>query len=276
MTTTLRPTGPDEHLKDGARARTFDVCVNSRPVGRLRLATDPRSALPTGRLADLWIDEPDRRRGRATVAALAAEEVLRGWGCRRIEFFVPVDATPALRLSTALGYTERSRRMRKALTTPPALPPGSTDRPLADAEYPAWRDAAQAEFVRVMAAQGEPADRVAELVADSHRRLLPEGVRTPGQSLRVLSHEGTDVGTLWTALVVPGEAGGYVYDVQVAPRHRGHGHGRTLMGIAERECLAAGHRVLGLNVYSDNAVARRLYESLGYRTTDHLLWKPLL
>ncbi|MFI9024870.1 GNAT family N-acetyltransferase [Streptomyces sp. NPDC053560] len=276
MTTTLRPTGPDEHLKGGARARTFDVCVNSRPVGRLRLATDPRSALPTGRLADLWIDEPDRRRGRATVAALAAEEVLRGWGCRRIEFFVPADATPALRLSAALGYTERARRMRKALTTPPALPPGSTDRPLDESEYPAWREAAQAEFVRVMAAQGEPAGRVAELAADSHRRLLPEGVRTPGQSLRVLSHEGTDVGTLWTALVVPGEAGGYVYDVQVAPEHRGRGHGRTLMGIAERECLAAGHRVLGLNVYSDNAVARRLYESLGYLTTDHLLWKPLL
>ncbi|GAA0478765.1 GNAT family N-acetyltransferase [Streptomyces olivaceiscleroticus] len=276
MTTTLRPTGPEEHLEGGARARSYDVCVNSRPVGRLRLATDPRSALPTGRLADLWIDEPDRRRGRATVAALAAEEVLRGWGCRRIEFFVPADATPALRLSAALGYTERAHRMRKDLTTPPALPPGSTDRPLDEAEYPGWQASAQAEFVRVMTAQGEPADRVVELVADNHRRLLPDGVHTPGQSLRVLSHHGTDVGTVWTALDVPGEGGGYVYDVQVTPEHRGRGHGRTLMGIAERECLAAGHRVLGLNVYADNAVARRLYASLGYRDTAHWLWKPLL
>ncbi|MER7400105.1 GNAT family N-acetyltransferase, partial [Streptomyces sp. NPDC000151] len=58
MTTTLRPTGPEERQEGGVRARTYDVCVNSRPVGRLRLATDPRAALPTGRLADLWIDEP--------------------------------------------------------------------------------------------------------------------------------------------------------------------------------------------------------------------------
>ncbi|POX37925.1 GNAT family N-acetyltransferase [Streptomyces sp. Ru73] len=277
MTTTLRPTGPEERLEGGARARKYDVCVNSRPVGRLRLTTDPRSAVPTGRLGDLWIAEADRRRGRATVAALAAEEVLRGWGCRRIELFVPADATPALRLGAALGYTPRAHRMRKELTAPPELPPGSTDRPLDEAAYPGWQKAAQEEFVRVMTAQGEPADRLTELVAASHRLLLPDGVHTPGQSLRVLSHEGTDVGTVWTALDVPDEPGaGYVYDVKVAPEHRGRGHGRTLMGIAERECLAAGRDWLGLNVYADNTVARRLYESLDYRITEHWLWKPLL
>ncbi|WP_030616143.1 GNAT family N-acetyltransferase [Streptomyces sclerotialus] len=276
MTTTLRPTGPEERPEGGGRARSFDVCVNSRPVGRLRLATDPRSALSTGRLADLWIDEPDRRRGRATVAALAAEEVLRGWGCRRIEFLVPADATPALRLSAALGYTERARRMTKELTAPPVLPPGSTDRPLDDAEYPGWRAAALAEYVRAMTAQGESPERAAELAEADHRLLLPDGAHTPDHSLRVLSHEGTDVGTVWTALRSPGRPGGYVYDVRVEPEHRGHGHGRTLMGIAERECLAAGRRTLGLNVYADNPTARRLYESLGYRATDHRLWKPLL
>ncbi|MEV0601653.1 GNAT family N-acetyltransferase [Streptomyces sp. NPDC050315] len=276
MTTTLRPTGPEERQEGGARARTYDVCVNSRPVGRLRLATDPRAALPTGRLADLWIDEPDRRRGRATVAALAAEEVLRGWGCRRIEFLVPADATPALRLSAALGYTERARRLRKELTTPPALPPGSVDRPLDDAEYPAWLAAAQDEYVQAMVRQGASAERAAELADADHRLLLPDGPHTPGQSLRVLCHEGTDVGTVWTALHAPGQPGGYVYDVRVAPEHRGRGHGRTLMGIAERECLAAGSRHLGLNVYADNPTARGLYESLGYRVVDHRLSKPLI
>lgn len=276
MTTTLRPTGPEERVEDGGRTRTYDVCVNSRPVGRVRLATDPRSALPTGCIADLRIDGPDQRRGRGTVAALAAEEVLRGWGCRRVELFVPADAGPALRLGAALGYTERARRMRKELTTAPALPAGSTDRQLADADYPAWLAAAHAEYVQAMVRQGEPREHAERLSAADHRTMLPEGARTPGHSLRILVHEGTDVGSVWTALHPPRQPGGYVYDVRVAPEHRGHGHGRALMHVAERECLAAGKRSLGLNVYADNATAMALYESLGYRTTAHRLWKPLL
>ncbi len=63
--------------------------------------------------------------------------------------------------------------------------------------------------------------------------------------------------------------------VEVSPAHRGRGHGRTLMLLAERECLAAGVRNLGLNVFADNAVAVRLYGSLGYRVTERLYGKAL-
>ncbi|MFD7905304.1 GNAT family N-acetyltransferase, partial [Kitasatospora sp. NPDC059747] len=52
-------------------------------------------------------------------------------------------------------------------------------------------------------------------------------------------------------------------------------HGRTLMLLAERECLAAGVRTLGLNVFTVNEVAIRLYASLGYRVTNRLYGKPL-
>ncbi|MFD0346740.1 GNAT family N-acetyltransferase [Kitasatospora aburaviensis] len=64
--------------------------------------------------------------------------------------------------------------------------------------------------------------------------------------------------------------------VEVAEAHRGHGHGRTLMLLAERECLAAGVHDLGLNVFTGNEVAIRLYDSLGYRVTNRVYGKPLI
>lgn len=276
MTTTLRPAGPEERPDDGTRTRPYDVCVNSRRVGGIRLATDARFGPTAGRIASLSIDAPDRHRGRATVAALAAEEVLRGWGCRQIEVTVPAEAEAGLRLAAALGYTERSRAMSKPLDGPPALPENSDDRPLGEAEYPAWRDAALAEHIRTQTGQGMSRARAEELAAAGHRALLPDGAETPDQALRILTHQGAEVGSVWVALRMPEQPGGYVVDVRVAPAHRGHGHGRTLMLIAERETLAAGRTGLGLNVYVDNAPARGLYDSLGYRPTAYLLWKPIL
>ena len=89
----------------------------------------------------------------------------------------------------------------------------------------------------------------------------------------VLEHEGTRVGTLWVALT---DDKAYVYDVEADAAHRGHGHGRSLMLLAEAQAIAAGRRVLGLNVFAGNTPAERLYESLGYETTRHVLYKNLL
>jgi ribosomal protein S18 acetylase RimI-like enzyme len=66
-------------------------------------------------LRALWIDEPDRRRGRATVAVLAAEEVLRAWGCDQVRAYVPQGATGALRLLESLGYVTTGRSFHKQL-----------------------------------------------------------------------------------------------------------------------------------------------------------------
>ncbi|WP_369356099.1 GNAT family N-acetyltransferase [Streptomyces sp. cg2] len=276
MTTTLRPAGPEVRHDDGRRSRPYDICVNSRRVGGIQLATDARFGPTAGRIEALGVAAPDRHRGRATVAALAAEEVLRGWGCRQIELTVPAEAEAAVRLSAALGYTERGRILSRALTCPGGLPDGSTDRPLDEAGYPAWREAAIAERVGHQTAQGMSRERAEETVPAEHDALLPEGAATPGHVLRVLAHEGTDVGTLWLALRLPGQPGGYVMDVRVAPEHRGEGHGRSLMLVAERETLAAGRSSLALNVQADNAPALGLYRSLGYRPTAYRLWKPIL
>ena len=280
MTTTLRPLGPEDAGPQGARSRDFAVCANGRPVGRLSLTTDARLGPGTGRIAALDIEPAGQRHGRGAVAALAAEEVLRDWGCRRVRARVPAGAAHALRLAAALGYGERDRGMAKPLAgPPPAPPPGSADRPMDPAGYARWEARARADRVRHWEDEGVPHEHAVALTDADLAALLPAGHRTEGHVLRVLTHRDTEVGWVWVR-VGPSPGGPdrvpWVYLVETAEEHRGRGHGRTLMRIAERECLAAGHTELGLAVRCDNAPATRLYASLGYRPVWHEMAKPLL
>lgn len=278
MTTTLRPAGPEEHA-DGTRLRPYDIRVNGRTAGSLWLGFEEWNGVLTGVVQGLIVHPEDRRRGRATVAALAAEEVLRGWGCRRVFAALPEGEEGAARLAASLGYLPQSAHLLKELTAPPQLPPGSLLRPLTDDEYQAWQQQDGADHTARLTAQGVPVEQAAASMERAHRELLPDGPATPGMVLRVLEeHGGERAGTIWVK--VDGsprhDADAWVYLVRVEEGRRGKGHGRTLMLAAEREALAGGATVLGLNVHSDNTVAQNLYRSLGYRRVETQLGKHLL
>ncbi|KOV55913.1 GNAT family N-acetyltransferase [Streptomyces sp. MMG1121] len=274
MTTTLRPVEPLQQHTDGTRSRRYQVCVNSRPVGEIHLGTSPALGESVARVVDLWIAEPDRRRGRGTVAALAAEEVVRGWGCTQIEIHVPASADPALRLFGTLGYTLRNRGMEKRLgTAPPELPPGSGARPMTEAEFEAWLEYESERYARSWIERGLSEAAARAKAENDHEQRLPHGLATDGMVFSVLEHEGARVGILWLALL---DDEAYVFDVETDAARRGRGHGRTLMLLAERQAIEAGRPVLGLNVFAGNGPAERLYESLGYETRTHCLAKPLL
>ncbi|MGW7165912.1 N-acetyltransferase family protein [Streptomyces sp. NPDC054884] len=274
MTTTLRPTEPLQRAADGALSRHYQVCVNSRPVGAVHLATSlsfgPRVAV----IAGLRIKEPDRGRGRGTVAALAAEEVARGWGCGRIDIRVPAEASAALRLATALGYVHRNRGMEKPLGPAlPRLPEGSRGRSMTEAEYDAWQRHAVADYAQDWQERGVPEEEALAKARNDHERELPQGRATPNMRFSVLEHDGVPVGRLWLASV--GDKA-YVFDVETEQAFRGRGHGRSLMLLAETQAAEAGKHVLGLNVFAGNTPAERLYESLGYVPVGYSMYKALM
>ncbi|MFB6553279.1 GNAT family N-acetyltransferase [Streptomyces sp. NPDC056405] len=274
MTTTLRPTEPLQRAADGTRSRHYQVCVNSRPVGAIHLGTSKAFGDSVAVIHKLRIDEPDRRRGRGTVAALAAEEIARGWGCGQIEASVAPDAVAGLRLAQALGYVLRTRGMTKPLgDTPPALPADSRARPMTPDEFGAWHAYESEQYARTWIERGMPEAEAREKARRDHETLLPQGLDTENMLFSVVEHEGTRVGVLWLALY---EGRAYVFDVEADAAHRGRGHGRTLMLLAEAQAIAAGRALIGLNVFAGNTAAERLYESLGYGTTRYSFYKPLL
>ncbi|MFB6819606.1 GNAT family N-acetyltransferase [Streptomyces sp. NPDC056347] len=278
MTTTLRPTGPIQQGTDGAKKRGYDVCDNGRLIGSVEVGTDAAFGAASGVLHSLTIGEASRRRGRGTIAALAAEEVLRGWGCGQARLSVPEGNEGAWRLTASLGYTERSRNMVKDLDPAgPVLPDGVVARPMTAAEFEAWQRTSVETYAQSWIDQGVPADQAMRKSLADHARNLPDGLDTEGTRVHVLADGDTVTGHVWVSLLGEddGETGGFVYDVEVKEEHRGRGHGRALMLQAERITLAAGARRLGLHVFAANTPALRLYESLGYRTTQYNLAKDL-
>ncbi|MFE0698322.1 GNAT family N-acetyltransferase [Streptomyces sp. NPDC059171] len=279
MTTTLRPSGPLQQGADGARARHYDVCDNGRPVGSVAISTDDAFGPTAGVLRSLSVEESRRRRGRGVIAALAAEEVLRGWGCTRVRVEVPADNDPARRLAAALGYTERSRNMAKDLGPDAVpLPAGLTARDMSEEEFADWRQGAVGAYAQGWIDRGvEPGQARLKSEAD-HAAHLPDGLATEGTRFQVLVRAGEVVGHVWVALreLEPGGGtGGYVFDVEVREEHRGRGHGRALMLLAEDITRAWRADRLGLHVFASNTPALRLYESLGYAPTRYNLAKTL-
>lgn len=58
-----------------------------------------------------------------------------------------------------------------------------------------------------------------------------------------------------------------IWAVEIYPPYRGLGHGRTLMNLALAELRHRGAKTAHLWVRSENAVAIKLYESLGFKIT---------
>jgi ribosomal protein S18 acetylase RimI-like enzyme len=107
--------------------------------------------------------------------------------------------------------------------------------------------------------------------------LLPDGVETEGQTLLIAEDEEGDrrVGLLWFGPSTDDASIAWIYDITVDEDRRGEGWGRAIMRAFEGEARSRGYARAGLNVYADNQVARRLYESLGYSETARQLHKDI-
>lgn len=144
-------------------------------------------------------------------------------------------------------------------------------------EFDAYRARSISGYAAVHVAAGDWAPENAQRrAARDTDQLLPAGVDTSGMLLLVAETEELGlIGTAWLAVDAPDKSGAWVYDIEIVPERRGEGHGRVLLEALEQLAAEHGATTMGLNVFGDNAVARSLYESSGYRTASLVMRKTL-
>jgi GNAT superfamily N-acetyltransferase len=131
-------------------------------------------------------------------------------------------------------------------------------------------------YVADRIASGEYPERARRPAAWEWNTYFPGRRAAAGHRLYRLVAGDEPVGVLWLGPSAHGQAGAeWVYYVEIAEHRRGQGLGRVAMRLAEQDARAHGATELGLNVFGDNAVARQLYESVGYRITALNMTKKL-
>lgn len=105
--------------------------------------------------------------------------------------------------------------------------------------------------------------------------LLPQGLNSGDNYLYTLYDGDQAVGMIWMKVKMHPLKSGFIYDVFIEEAFRGRGHGKQLMLLLEQKAREMGLASLELHVFGSNAVARNLYESIGYETTNVSMSKKL-
>lgn len=147
-----------------------------------------------------------------------------------------------------------------------------------ESEYQFWYDRCLKDYAEgKMKANGLTKQEAHELALSSLQRLLPNKYESPDQYFRVLKNtEGQLVGFYWFAVIGANDnRKAFIYDIIVEENFRGQGLGREAMLMIEAHVRSLGLKQVGLHVFSYNKTAVKLYETLGYETTDLVMEKSL-
>ncbi len=125
----------------------------------------------------------------------------------------------------------------------------------------------KAGYAEHLRATGMSAERAAEKSEEVHARLLPDGQPRHQDRLLTVLVGGVPGGLLWLGPLDDEPGVWWVWQIEVDETLRGRGVGRAAMKEAAEVVRAGGGHSLGLDVFGDNLAARRLYDSLGFRTT---------
>lgn len=118
------------------------------------------------------------------------------------------------------------------------------------------------------------------LSADGYRRLLPEGLRTPGHYLYMVHglEAGVDMGFVWLFVSRgEGESGvsAFLYEITLYELYRGQGFGKETMAAVDAAARELGASQISLHVFGHNQRALHLYQRMGYAITDYNMKKRL-
>jgi ribosomal protein S18 acetylase RimI-like enzyme len=155
---------------------------------------------------------------------------------------------------------------------------GLTLRPMAEDEFAVYAERLTREYAEAHRLAGNWTDEDALTRSRAElEELLPDGLATAHMELfHAVDPDGALVGVVWLCLEAPGgRPGAYLFDIELVPELRGRGWGRELLALAEARVLEQGRDSLTLNVFGDNAVARRMYDAAGYEVVTQQMRKQL-
>lgn len=151
-------------------------------------------------------------------------------------------------------------------------------RGMTEPEFLAWRDHSRKNYASEKEKEGLSAEDAKAEAEKSFERHLPRGKDTPDHHVYAVvgADTGEQVGVLWWGVQKHGSKSvAWIYDIEMQPAHRGKGYGRATMELALADAKAKGYDRLGLHVFGHNKVARGLYESLGFETTNVVMYKDI-
>ncbi len=200
------------------------------------------------------------------------EDLARAQGSRRLLVGVAPGDLVTEAFVAGGGYEVVATQMRLDLDHELPAEHAVALAPMDEAEFAAWSAAETESYVADRVAAGETPERARQVAEEQNAELLPDGMRTVEHHFFVGRVGGEPVGSLWLSTHRPLV---FVYDVVVPEARRGRGHGSGLMRAAALWAQQRGAHAIGLHVFGHNAVARVLYDRLGYHVTEHLVARAL-
>ncbi len=131
-----------------------------------------------------------------------------------------------------------------------------------------------------LAESGVPPWRAPAHVVEAEQRALTRALEagSPDAPILIAEADGAPLGFVYLETHVDfftGRSHAHVAVLAVADAAQGHGVGPALLGAAEDWARGRGHPFISLNVFTENARARHVYERLGYGPETLRYVKPL-
>jgi GNAT superfamily N-acetyltransferase len=149
-------------------------------------------------------------------------------------------------------------------------------RPMTEAEYGPYIAHLREDYAQERAKSGEtPIEEERESSNKQIDGLIPQGLATPDHYFwTVMDEGGVGIGSLWV-FVDPAKGRAFIYDIALAEERRGKGYGRQTLQVLESAVRPMGVRRIALNVFGKNAVARHLYDTVGYYVVATAMQKDI-
>jgi ribosomal protein S18 acetylase RimI-like enzyme len=149
---------------------------------------------------------------------------------------------------------------------------------MTEEEYKRWAPRSRQSYAQdKMKANGLTLGEAEKIAEQDFLRILPEGLNSKDNFLfTAKNEEDTILGFVWYCLRgMEDNRRAFICDILVVEQFRGQGYGRQMMEQVEQEARKQGLKRVGLHVFGFNAAAIKLYQSLGYLTTDLVMEKSL-